>query len=307
MGWGDEIMVSSIAKRIHAMTNQLVRIVGRDGVPRKCDLWEGQPYIHEWGRAILVNGPGERHYYSKMEGTRILWRKWDIAPGEIRLTDDERKWAVEAMTDFTGTPIEDFFVCSPTFKEKGGGGANKDWGIQNWQTFSSYWLAEETAAALIEVGPKGSHVLGGAAIRVVTPTFRHACAILERSIGYVGHEGGLHHAAAALGKPAVVVFGGFISPEVTGYAGHTNLYVPDERYPLGCGDTAPCHHCRAAMDKITVEHVVSAVKEMVREGPPHTVGGHYSVVSAAGYATVIDDPGFDFKPTGINAVGEGSE
>jgi hypothetical protein len=259
MGWGDEIMVSSIAKRIHAMTNQRVRVIGRDGLTRWSEIWDGLPCFagrHESELNYINNGPSLRHYYSGMDGNRILWRKWDIAPGEIRLTDDERKWALEQFT--MGDQHPRFIVINPTWKAKGGGGSNKDWGAYKWSVVA----AQLMSMLLVQVGD-GPTLTG--AIHIDTPTFRHACAILERSIGYVGHEGGLHHAAAALGKPAVVVFGGYISPEVTGYHGHQNLYAPDERYPLGCGTVTPCEHCRESMSKITVEQVVEAVRKMVNE------------------------------------------
>lgn len=245
MGWGDDIMVSSIAKRVAELTGDPVVILDANCARRHSEVWNGLDYISDTGRTFIVNGPSARHYYSGMSGNRILWRKWDIAPGEIRLTDEERAWA----KDFCG--VAPFIVMEPRFKKRGGGGVNKDWGIDRWDAF---WSARDSRR-------------GYKTIRMdwckTPPTFRHACAILERSIGYVGHEGGLHHAAAALGKKAVVVFGGYISPEVTGYSFHRNLYTPDERYPLGCGTVAPCEHCREAQAAISVEQVVEAVKEMV--------------------------------------------
>ena len=259
MGWGDEIMVSSIAKRIHAMTNLPVTVCDENGQPRKHGIWDGLSYILQppqkgYPDVLVYNGPGMRHYYRGMSGNRILWRKWDIAPGEIRLTDEERQWARQ------NTPAMPFIVLEPTFKSKGGGGVNKDWGTQRWMdVFQKLRGAGFLCARLGNPLPGG----GIGNFYLETPTFRHACAILERSIGYVGHEGGLHHAAAALGKKAVVVFGGYISPEVTGYSFHRNLYTPDERYPLGCGTVAPCEHCREAQAAISVEQVVEAVKEMV--------------------------------------------
>ena len=241
MGAGDDLMASGIAGRLHAMTNEPVMIHGSDGKPRWSDVWDGLMYVtHDvFARSHIINGPSVRQYYSRLEGNRILWRNWDIAPGDIRLTNEERAWAAE----MTAHMDPRFIVVESRFKEKGGGGVNKAWPY--WSEFlnaplgiAQFWMRD-------------------------LPSFRHACAILERSIGYVGHEGGLHHAAAALGKPAVVIFGGYISPEVTGYPEHTNLYSPDERYPLGCGTVTPCEHCKESMSKITVEHVVTAVREMI--------------------------------------------
>lgn len=89
---------------------------------------------------------------------------------------------------------------------------------------------------------------------ISTRDFRHAAALLARSALYIGPEGGLHHAAAAVGIPAVVLFGGFIPPQVTGYPTHTNLTGGAE----ACGRYHPCDHCRAAMDAISVDEVMEA-------------------------------------------------
>lgn len=87
-----------------------------------------------------------------------------------------------------------------------------------------------------------------------TATFRQACGALSGAKLYIGPEGGLHHAAAALGIPAVVIFGGFIHPRTTGYDLHTNLFVGDEP----CGSTNYCVHCVDAMASISVDEVFSA-------------------------------------------------
>lgn len=258
MGMGDELLASGIAKRIHAMTNERVNILDATGRVRQHELWDGLPYVAQdgTGRAFIVNGPSARPYYSGMQGNRIMYRKWDIAPGEIRLTDAERAWAKAQMERWNHRP---FIFVEHKFKPNGGGGANKDWGREKWEALTQILSRDYF---LVTTGPDEREYLPDTFI-FHTPTFRHACAILERSIGYVGHEGGLHHAAAALGKPAVVVFGGYISPAVTGYPGHVNLYSGDSRFPLGCGIVTPCEHCRESMSKITVEEVVAAVKEMV--------------------------------------------
>lgn len=256
-------MCSGIAKRLNAMTNQPVCPVDYKWEPYWDSLWDGLPYMQKemtLDCAVLRNAPGVRHYVKKLDGERIIWREWDTAPGEIRLTDEEKKWAVEQFEMKDQHPR--FLVINPDFKPIGGGGANKNWGIEKWAQVAR----QLPDVLLVQVSPPGNFAHFDGTVTIHTPTFRHACAILARSIGYIGHEGGLHHAAAALGKRGVVVFGGFIAPAITGYGAHRNLYTPDDRYPLGCGtiNTTACPHCRAAMDAITVEQVVTAVKEMIQ-------------------------------------------
>ena len=67
----------------------------------------------------------------------------------------------------------------------------------------------------------------------------------------------MHHAAAALNKKAVVIFGGFINPSITGYDFHKNLYIEDEKSPCGLKDE--CIHCLKCMELITVYDVKEAI------------------------------------------------
>ncbi|MAF24936.1 hypothetical protein CL634_05110, partial [bacterium] len=64
---------------------------------------------------------------------------------------------------------------------------------------------------------------------------------------------------AALGKPGVVIFGGFTPPEITGYDLPTNLYIK-EGSP--CGNRKVCNHCKKCMSLITVEAVAKEVRKL---------------------------------------------
>ena len=123
------------------------------------------------------------------------------------------------------------------------------------------WLPERYAEVarrlsrdvpVFQIGAEGSVGLDGIP-RAPTRQFRDALPLLKAARLYIGPEGGLHHAAAAMGTPAVVLFGGFTPPSVTGYDFHVNLAGTAE----ACG-THPgrCAHCEAAMENIGVEEVL---------------------------------------------------
>jgi ADP-heptose:LPS heptosyltransferase len=78
---------------------------------------------------------------------------------------------------------------------------------------------------------------------------------------FTGPEGGMHHAAAATDLKAVVIFGGHISPDLTGYNFHKNLYVNDTQSP--CGNKMPCDHCKKCLEKITPEMVIKEIKKII--------------------------------------------
>jgi len=70
----------------------------------------------------------------------------------------------------------------------------------------------------------------------------------------------LHHTAAALGISGVVIFGGFVSPQVTGYDMHHNLFIGDG---LGCGKRVKCLHCTDAMNRITPQMVIDPLRKIL--------------------------------------------
>ncbi|MFQ6016778.1 MAG: glycosyltransferase family 9 protein [Kiloniellaceae bacterium] len=238
-----------------------VAVYGRDGRARWSSLWEGNPRILTPRQACqndshlrLVNGPGCRPYIdyarmardfaavfpgrrltTKVKDPRLPWRytSWRCTPGELY------------------TPRiapRGYIVVEPHVKA--GASPNKDWGWARWQA-----LVDEIRLPWVQLGPPGTRLLEGVR-HLVTASFMDACAALLGAKAAVLPEGGLHHAAAALDIPAVVIFGGMTSPANTGYDAHINLYEPaDGDSP--CGQRVPCEHCEAAMAAIRPEAVAA--------------------------------------------------
>ena len=91
--------------------------------------------------------------------------------------------------------------------------------------------------------------------------FREACAVMSLCDYYLGWEGGFSHAAAALNKKAVVLFGGYIHPQTTGYNFHENIYIDIKGSP--CGMRKYCEHCEKCRKLITVAQVIERTKEIL--------------------------------------------
>ena len=106
----------------------------------------------------------------------------------------------------------------------------------------------------------GESILRGAQ-PIKTPTFRKALAVLQHAKMFLGHEGGMHHGAAAVGIPAVVLFGGFIHPRTTGYESHANIFTGGTE---GCGSLNRCEHCLKAMLDISVEMVLADARKVMK-------------------------------------------
>jgi ADP-heptose:LPS heptosyltransferase len=212
--------------------------IGNPNIAHPVEVARGLPV--DWidnfaGRRPYINhltSSHERHYYVQ----------WNTTPGELYFTSEEMQFAHNAAKELSFCP---YIVIGPHTKNDCGG--NKNWYIDRWEQ-----VVASIDLPVVQIGLPGQKILPGA-IHIRTPTFRAAAAVISLSAAYLGTEGALHHAAGALGIPAVVIFGGFIHPRNTGYVFHRNIVKTDEP----CGRRNFCAHCRAAMTAITVDEVVA--------------------------------------------------
>jgi hypothetical protein len=147
-----------------------------------------------------------RTYYSPSEEERRI-------AGEIRPRDGRPLVVVH--------PFSGFFAAR-----------TKQWHFAHWKRFLEMIPAEiETVRfgnldepATPTERPRHRDLLG-ADLRIVA-------ALLESADAFVGQESGMAHLATALGVPAVVIFTGYVPPDVFGYPQNWNL-APELPY-------APC-------------------------------------------------------------------
>lgn len=250
MGYGDILMSIGEAKRLYRTNQRSVMIVGRDGQPIRSDLFNGvsylvtRPSLSPYQR--LVNGPGVRPYIATKTEAKWSWRVYKPEPADIVFTAAELAFA---------EPYRGAVLLEPNIK--GIGHKNKDWGPINWQQLDS--LLHVKKIPVLQCYRPGDHVLLHAK-PVQTSSFRLTAAVLSVCRAAVLPEGGLHHAAAAVGVPSVVIYGAFISPSQTGYAMHRNLFTGGRP----CGMRTDCAHCRSAMASITPAMVFDNLKEILK-------------------------------------------
>jgi hypothetical protein len=260
MGVGDEIMASGHALAEHRRTGKRVKILDLVGRPRLDVMWHGLPWIaqpHETGDfATIVNGPQCRPYIEYPFGREIgqRWTKWRARDhmGAIALTGSEMRFASNAVRG-----LGRFFVIEPGLDPKSN--PNKQWGRSNWAELAERMVGGSLKVVQMGAQPPAYLVPGVTYVR--TRSFRMAASLLARAAGAVLPEGGLHHAAAVLGVPAVVLFGGHIGPETTGYAGHVNLADRGPGSP--CGRWQPCRHCADVWLRLAPGEVYAALRGLV--------------------------------------------
>lgn len=240
-------MATSQVKTLNARTHLPVIVINVEGRPQWNEVFENNHKIirSPIGQRFssLVNAPGNRPYILSKDSRRFVWRRWPIAPGEIFLSDQEKSFGLTHCGHV---------IIEPNVKVAG---SNKEWIFERWQQLVNK-CPDIKFVQLI--GPKSARVLRG--VRLIhTQSFRYALAVLSKSRAFVGTEGGLHHGAAAFGIPAVVLFSEYVSPEITGYTVHRNIWHAD----TACGMRIPCATCRASMESITVEEVYRNLREIL--------------------------------------------
>lgn len=198
--------------------------------------------------------PGRRLYAS---GTR---ERWTFVPGQM--AGPGEMFLSSAEKTFGRRHGDGFVVVEPHVPSfKNHCVANKRWPWDNYRRVAQALSRRGVMVVQFQYGPPYGPVRKlPDAVLVSAPDFRHALAIIGSAALYVGNEGGLHHGAAAMGTRAVVLFGGFISPDVSGYDTHDNVFTGGR----ACGNLSKCQHCQDAMGLITVDRVLSGVDEMMR-------------------------------------------
>jgi hypothetical protein len=261
MGFGDELMAAGEARVLRRARPRARVVVGDGHREIWSEIFDGNPNLTR----LADVRPGDdviwlRNYYGcrpyldygrSIGNQRQVFTPYRAMRGDIACSAAEqaRAGALLCRPARAGLPlvsIEPHVALT----------INKDWGFGKWQA-----VVDALHECAVFVQPDyGKRMLRGA--HAIRATFREYCAVLARCALHVGPEGGLHHAAAAVRRPAVVVFGGRIDPAITGYAGHANLYVDVRGSP--CGMITPCAHCRDCLDAITVDSVVTAIRRRLR-------------------------------------------
>ena len=250
MGIGDELMLAGEAKRRAAGTARRYRMLDKFGQPRWHFVWDRCAHVAKPGEPCdgeIGFSAGKRPYVVDVKLDRYSFREYAPAPAEFQLGPQ-----AQSFSKLTKGCI----VFNPTIKHKAS--PNKQWGLENWKRL----IALGREFRWVQIGAAALLRIRGAE-EIPTFNFWDACGALAGARAAVLHEGALHHAAASTGTLCVVIYGGFISPRVTGYAGQAPLFVESERWPLGCGMRVPCGHCRDAMDQITPETVLGALRSLL--------------------------------------------
>jgi len=244
IGIGDEIMATGFARGAAARGK---RIAFGDGRKLIWGPWCKEAFKHNPNIATRADEPnvewlpyykGHRGY-NRLDaaGRRWIWNyEFKAKPGEFYFTELERADRRPGAC-----------LIEPNVPWHKSVAVNKDWGANRYQALADRlkrdgWRVFQTSYGEVRLLDVET---------VSVDSFRQAAGILAGVDLVITPEGGLHHAAAAVGTRAIVIFGGFIPPAITGYDMHINLTGDAE----ACGSLNRCDHCRRALERIEVDHV----------------------------------------------------
>ena len=280
MGYGDEIMVTGFARLAKQKYPHLQVIIGdkKSGKLYDSVIFKNNPNITKASdldlsinKVWIENYFGNRPYVKDVDKERIHWNfNYRPVRGDLYFNDDEMNSAIFSFKKINeewnlkfGNKMKKIIFIEPSRKNKKYdldnsrlGGLNKDWGYENWQKLINSFQNE---ILFIQSVYEGGRSFDGP--YEYKSDFRHACAMMSLCDSFVGFEGGFSHAAAALKKKAVVIFGGWIHPKITGYDFHENLYADIEGSP--CGMKKYCEHCNKCRKLIKVETVKEKIQKIL--------------------------------------------
>lgn len=258
MGIGDELCVTGQCRILQQTDPRKVRIVYEKD--RWHEIWDHNPRIagrKENGDFQLLRPRDgwKRPYIAGKNEKTWTWQRWGpewggTAPrGELYFTAEELEF---------GERHAGLVIVEPHLKH--GASQMKAWGWDPWQRLVT--LLNKAGIRPVHVGASNIKSPNGADF-LSTPSVRMAAAVIARARFVIVPEGALHHIAAAVGARAVVLFGGYIAPEVTGYPEQLSIFTGGPEHPLGCGMRIPCLHCKTAWAKIDPEMVVARALDMI--------------------------------------------
>ena len=281
MGLGGYLMWTAVAREICKAANvQKVFPFEQHGVfvkTIKTSIFDNNPFIQQSYESDIVAFP------MQLNNPKTIYCKHDAVQKAVHRHD---KHIIEQVCEFYGinspklkcelyfTPHEEtnvssllqqqeltnnFIVFEP--QTKPGYTVNKKYPLEKWQRVVDYLVS--TGETIVQVGaPTLDQKLKNIIDLTGKTSFREAACIISRSKLFVSSEGGLMHAANAVGTRSVILFTGFIHPTMTGYPENKNIWIGKDHGP--CGMKLLCNQCEKNALEHDPEELILSVKEMLK-------------------------------------------
>ena len=284
MGLGDDLMITGIVEqeRIKHPDKQIVIGDLNKNLIFDSIIYFNNPNITPSDRidrskpVHFINYNDENRFYinyDKLNDNNVIWRTdFKPIPGKIYFSKNEiinaeniiknanSYWLKNHNIKHKGVIFFESFSTKQNHEFYSNKMHNKNWGEENWKKLIKKL---KDKYLIIQSVHEAASKLDGVYYSEKEFDFRTACAVINSCDMYLGNEGGFGHAAAALNKKALIYFGGWISPQSTGYDKHENIYYDDSNSPCGAIGYI-CDHCEKARQNIKVDYLEEKIKLILK-------------------------------------------
>ena len=225
----------------------------------------------------LIHPELSLHSYARRETRRrLVWksgghivdllsRSFGAPPrthqGELYFDEEERA-QVRRLLESRG--LRGFVAVEPETNQEWFG-TLRAWPWERWQALVDALRAALPDVPIVQIGVDGSRRLSGVVDLCGQTAFRDAVLVLREARLFLGTEGGLMHAAHAVGARSLILWGGVTLPEFAGYPHRQRVlcaYVPC----APCGNRGWCDYGHRCMNEIQVPEVLRAALELLASG-----------------------------------------
>jgi len=246
---------------------------------RSAEHSEGKPY-----RLIYMDA-GTFSYARSIQPDRIVWKDEPNAvaailggfppherpplrhpqpPGNLHALDPERHKAATLLAS-KNLQSGNYVTIEPDTNREWFGDL-RAWPWENWQSLVDKLLEDDPSRPIVQTGV-GSEPLRNVVDLRGRTSFREAAALIETSALFIGTEGGLMHAAGAVGAPSLIIWSGVTEPTFAGLPDqHIILFNRLDCTP--CGYRNSCPYDKACIRGITIDQVYAATQHALGDYKP---------------------------------------
>ena len=270
MGWGDYIMTTGIVRRLKRQNPNLQILVKEpfNKTRQYRDIFYKNPFIVETDtineKLPHIKIPRVLAGVNDESKQKIIWSPERVAEvGNFYAKKEEIDFAEKNLKTITDhwkaknqkQPKGIIFI-SDTAKRNMiidkkvvyyEHAVNREWGEKKWRRFIT--LTSRDYILL-----KTSHIKEEQfdGLYSIVCDFRTSFSVMTKCDFFIGNEGGLAHLWAITRKKALVIFGHWIPPHVTGYSFHLNLSTNLNDH---CGSLKRCEECLSFFNKLEPEYI----------------------------------------------------
>ena len=276
MGLGGYLTWTAVAREIHQVAGTKVfpfEMHGQFIKPVKTEIFNNNPYIQQEfdntiGAPMQLNNPTTN--YCKQDTPERAVHRYDRhiieqicefygiqSPKlkcELYFSDEELAKSEKLLSG-----LGEFIAIEPQSNDEYT--VNKKYPLSKWQNVADKLISD--GHKLVQIGRKTeTQLLEGVTNLTGITSFREAALVIKQSKLFVSSEGGLMHAANAVGTRSTILYTGFIHPKMTCYPENTNIWIGEKHGP--CGMKTLCLHCKNESENHDENEIVESVRSMLK-------------------------------------------